>query len=186
MNITKYLLALGILLGALLTVQAQTTTTNANGDVTTIPAEPASLSGVTASTNWVVIPYGIYDTTDKKWGWGAAGLYEVTPIFYTGARVDFVNGQQDTAGVQANLQISGTWHGITYTPFLTTSAGIGRSTLYGSAGAGAVIVVYQKHFKVSSQDFNLNLGVAADYEHVVNQDRNYNQICGGPLLQLTF
>jgi hypothetical protein len=147
---------------------------------------PASLNGLTAATNWVVVPFGIYDTTDKKWGWGAAALYQVTPIFYTGMRVDFLNNQEDTAGIQAQLQITKTWHGINITPFVETSVGIGKSTLYGSAGAGGVVSLHAWAFKIGQQAFNLNIGIAGDMEHVVNNNRNYNQICGGPLLQLTF
>src|SRR5579863_9569744 len=114
---------------------------------TTDTNAPPTAGAALAATNWVVIPYGIYDTTDKKWGWGAAGLYQVTPIFYTGARISFLNGQEDTAGVQAQLQVTETWHGINITPFIETSAGIGRSTLYGSAGAGGVISLHAWAFK---------------------------------------
>ena len=167
----------------LLTVssQAQTSTNS-----TTVTNTPATLNGLTGATNWVVVPYGVYDVTDKKWGWGAAALYQVTPIFYTGVRMDVLNGQQNTAGVQAQLQVTETWHGINITPFMETSVGIGKSTLYGSAGAGGVVSLHAWAFKIGQQAFDVNIGVAADYEHVVNQNRNYNQICGGPLIQLTF
>lgn len=157
-----------------------------NSQAQTDTNAPASANGALAATNWVVVPFGIYDTTDKTWGWGAAALYQVTPIFYTGVRADFINGQQDTAGVQAQLQVTKYWNGIAITPFAETSVGIGKSTLYGSAGAGAVISLHTWAFKVGQQAFNLNIGIAGDMEHVVNQQRNYNQICGGPLLQLTF
>jgi long-subunit fatty acid transport protein len=172
----KVLLSVGAVLAMVVTSQAQTNS--------------PTLPGLSSSTNWVAIPYGIYDTTDKKWGWGVAGLYKVSDNFYTGLRYDQVNGHDNTAGVQAQLQATVTYAGIKVTPFVSASTGIGSSqSLYGSAGAGAYVSLVQKGFKISNHDFTIDAGIVGDYEHVVqtgNKNENWSQIVGGPLLSLSF
>jgi hypothetical protein len=173
----KHIIGAAALLLAAITSHAQTSTN-------------ATLLGLSGSTNWVAIPYGIYDTTDKKWGWGIAGLYKVSDNFYTGLRYDQVNGRDNTAGVQAQLQTTVTYAFVKVTPFVSASTGIGSSqSLYGSAGAGAYISLLQKGFKISNHDFTLDAGIVGDYEHVVqagNKNANWAQIVGGPLLSLSF
>ena len=141
-------------------------------------------ANLSIDTNWVAVPYGVYDVTDNTWGYGGAVLYQASPYLWTGVRADYINGGKATGGLQAQLQVTETVAGISVTPFVETSVGIGSSTLYGSGGAGAVILIHQWAFNIGTQAFQLSLGAAADYEHVVNNSRNYNQICGGPFVQL--
>ena len=142
---------------------------------------------LSTTTNWAAIPFGIYRTDTKAWGYGGAVLYKVTDNFWTGARINSIGGQQVTAGVQAQLQLDEVIAGIHVTPFAETSVGLGNNSLYGSAGAGALIQVYDWNFHISGHPFELNFGIIGDYEHVVNGSGiSWNQICGGPLVKLTF
>lgn len=143
-------------------------------------------ANLTIDTNWVDVPYGIYDTTDKAWGFGDALLYQASPYLWVGVRYDYLEHQTSEAGVQAQLQLTETIAGISVTPFLEASTGIGSSSLYGSAGTGAVVDFHQWAFNIANHGFTLDIGAAADWEHVVNTGKNYNQICGGPFIKLTF
>jgi hypothetical protein len=173
------LLTIGALVLTGAVIHAQTNTSNGG-----------SLLGLSGSTNWVLIPYGIYDTTDKKWGWGAAGLYKVSDYFYTGVRYDSVNGRDNTAGVQAQVQATLSYAFVKVTPFVTASTGIASSSsIYASAGAGAYVSLLRKGFKVNNHDFTLDGGIVGDYEHVVqsgSRSENWDQVVGGPLLSLSF
>lgn len=158
-------------------VQAQTNTPPVQTNTTAI------LDGFKSSTNWVLIPYGKYDLQHKTFGFGAAALYEASPNLWVGARLDRIDGEQTTAGVQAQLQVSGTWMGITYTPFLETSVGLGTSTIYASAGPGLAVNLY--NWQISSR-VNMNIGIVGDYEHVVRGSDNHNELNIGPMFNLSF
>lgn len=147
-------------------------------------------NGAKNGTNFVVIPFVKYDLTTKNYGYGVAGLYKVSDLFWTGLRVDRIDGLQTSAGVQGQLQTSMTLGGITLHPFIETSVGIGQSSLYGSAGTGAFVQVYSHDWTRNGKPpVTLNLGLIGDYEHVVQtgsaQD-NSNQINAGPLINLSF
>jgi hypothetical protein len=179
-----------------------TTVTTTNGSVigttiTTVPAgyvAPASTSWLTdvwdalksgtnfsGATNWAVIPFASYDLTTKKIGGGLAALYEVSPNFWTGVRLQDVGGVTTTAGVQAQLQVTKTLWGVNYTPFVETSVGIGQTSLYGSVGAGALI---QIHTWDVWNGHRLGLGVVGDYEHYTTGTTHGNQANGGLLVTL--
>jgi len=144
-------------------------------------------ANLSIDTNWVAIPYGIYNTTSHQFGFGGAVLYQASPYLWTGVRADNISGQSTTAGVQASLQMTYTVGGVGLTPFLEASTGIGDSTLYGSAGVGGLICLHTWNFSVSSEQFQLTAGLIGDYEHVVNGNgAKWDQVCGGPLLELTF
>ena len=155
-----------------------------------IPIPQITLGGtninLSIDTNWAAIPFGIYRTDTKQFGYGGAILYQVSPYFWTGARIDHVGNIQTSAGVQANLQTTITYGGFNITPFADASTGMGNSSLYASAGAGALINFHTWTFNISTMQFELTAGVAASYEHVVDGTQNWNQIVGGPLIQLTF
>jgi hypothetical protein len=135
-----------------------------------------------AQTNWAVIPYIAYDIQAKKFGYGGAILYAVTPNFWAGVRAQSLEGEQTTAGVQCQLQISKKLWGITYTPFLETSVGIGKSALYGSAGPGLLVSFHTWVWGSKT----LTVGAVGDYEHAVSGGRNWNQVNAGPLLRFSF
>lgn len=190
-----------------------TTVTNASGGITTItgPADTVNslvhvastnapwylalwdgLTGasgtnvdITGQTNWAFIPFFAYDLTDHKAGFGAVVLYSVTPYFWAGLRVEDVNDRQTTAGVQGQLQVTKMVFGVSVTPFVETSVGLGRSSLYGSAGPGALINFHTWIWGSTSQ-YSLTLGIVGDYEHVIYGDANWNQANGGPLVRFSF
>jgi ABC-type uncharacterized transport system permease subunit len=163
--------AAGLFLAAI-TTQAQISLTN--------------VLTLTAATNVAVVPYGIYRTDNHFWGFGVAGLYKVTDNFWAGFRADDLDHNQTTAGVQVNLQATVDWNGIGITPFATASTGIGKSTLYGSAGSGLALNFHTWSFNVASHKWLVSLGAAGDYEHVVLGSQNWNQVCGGPWVKLSF
>ena len=175
-----------------------TTITTTNGSVvgttiTTVPigyVAPSSASWLTAAwdslksgtnfsgaTNWAAIPFVSYDLTTKKIGGGIAVLYEATPNFWAGVRVQDIGGVTTTAGVQAQLQFTKTLWGVNYTPFAETSVGIGSTSLYGSVGAGALI---QLHTWDVWAGHKFGIGVIGDYEHYVSgSGAKGNQINAG-------
>lgn len=134
------------------------------------------------STNWVAIPYVLYDVETKDVGGGGALLYSVTPNFWAGVRAEWAGSRQTSAGVQAQLQVPVKVLGLKVIPFAETSVGLGEDTMYASGGAGGVIMFYSKRWKSAA----LDIGAAACYEHYVNGDASGNQILGGPLLHLSF
>lgn len=162
---------------------AQDATNPAAAEATTFSG---ALDFASSVTNVVFIPFAKYDLQNKQAGFGAAGLYRVTDNFWAGGRFDRINGQQTTAGVQAQLQTTLRWKGLSITPFVETSVGLGSSSLYGSAGPGAFVNLWSKNFRVAGESCALNLGLVADYEHVINGSENYNCINAGPLLNLSF
>lgn len=166
---------IGLAVMAGITVSAKTTNVPSVGQ--------AFVSG---ATNWAAVPYGIYRTDTKQWGFGGALLYKVADNFWAGVRADNLSGTSTTAGVQAQLQATVTWHGVSLTPFLEASSGMGRNSLYASAGPGAYINIHDWNFKVAGHDFSLSVGAAGDYEHIVNGSSSWQQVCGGPLVRLSF
>lgn len=167
----KYIIAIGAVILAAITTQAQNST------------NPVVWIG---QTNFVAIPFGIYRMDTKDWGYGGALLYKVTDNFWTGLRVNNISGQQVSAGVQAQLQTTVAWSGLTVTPFIEASTGLGHDALYGSAGAGGLITFHTWNFNVVNHGFQASVGVVGDYEHVIYGSQNWNQLCGGPLLCLSF
>jgi len=137
-------------------------------------------------TNWAAAGYAIYRTDTHEWGYGGTVLYQVTPYFWTGIRADNISGQSTTAGIQAQLQANVTYLGVTLTPFWEASTGLSSSSLYASTGPGFASNFHTWNFKVAGHQIGFSIGAAGDYEHVVNGSRNWNQICFGPLGQLTF
>jgi hypothetical protein len=142
-----------------------------------------NVASFSAATNIALIPFASYRMDTKDFGYGVAALYRVTDNFWTGLRAQTINGMSTTAGVQAQLQVSGTFGGITYTPFLEASTGAGSSSLYASAGPGILINIHQ--WKIGS-GHTLAVGLVGDYEHVVYGEKNWNQFNAGPLLRLSF
>ena len=133
------------------------------------------------STNWVVVPYAAYDTGTKSFGEGAAILYEATSNLWTGVRIQNLNHQQTTAGVQAQLQANLTIDGFKVHPFVEASTGMGNSSLYASAGTGAWVSFYSHTF--NNKD-TINIGLIGDYEHYVNGSIKGNQVNAGPLINI--
>lgn len=137
------------------------------------------LTQVNQYTNIVVIPYGKYDFNTKKFGAGAAGLYRVSDNFWSGFRVDKINGYETTAGVQAQLQTTfQIFSTLTATPFVETAIGIGSSSLYGSVGPGVDVSLFKGSFALSGHNVDLGIGIIGDYEHVVQNgdiSKNSNQ-----------
>ena len=172
MKNTYKLLAIGFLL--MLGIALATAQTNSN--TINIPV------GLKGATNWLEIPYVKYDTQNKSFGFGDALLYKVSPNFYTGARFDQLNGQQTTAGVQAQLQATFSIGPVSVTPFIETSVGLGSSSLYGSTGPGLFIDLYSHQFS----KFDLDVGFVGDYEHVINGGDNYNCFNLGPTFGISF
>jgi hypothetical protein len=133
-------------------------------------------------TNIVAIPYFKYDFTTHKNGYGGAFLYRVTDNFWAGFRADQIDGQQTTAGVQAQLQTTFSINGLSLTPFVETSVGLGSSELYGTAGPGLLIHLYQHTFTRAV----LDIGIVGDYEKVVYNGVNTKQGNIGPMIHLSF
>jgi hypothetical protein len=187
---SKLVVALAAL--AAFTVQAQTNAPSTNaapslfGGLSEIWTALTSSSGTNVDlggqTNWAAIPYISYDLTDKKWGYGGAVLYAVTPNFWAGVRAEEMNGMQITAGVQAQLQVSQTILGVRVTEFLEASTGLGKSSLYGSAGPGGLINFHTWIWGKKS----LTVGIVGDYEHCIMGGKNWNQANVGPLLRFSF
>ena len=136
-----------------------------------------------SATNWALIPYGAYDTGTKKLGGGAALLYSVNQYTWIGVRAQSLNGQSTTAGVQGQLQISETFNGIKFTPFVEASTGMGNTSLYANAGTGALVSFHQWTI---NKNVTLEIGVVGDYEHYVYGPKNGNQVNAGPLIYLSF
>jgi hypothetical protein len=183
-----FLSALAALLFCAGITQAQTTNSAPSvagglGEIWTALTTSSTNVDLASQTNWAVIPYISYDLKDKKYGGGGAVLYAVTPNFWAGARMESINGHQTTAGVQAQLQVTKKVFGLSMTPFVETSVGIGSSSLYGSAGAGGFIAFHTWDW---GNKYSLTFGVVGDYEHVVYGTENWNQINGGPLLRFSF
>jgi hypothetical protein len=122
-------------------------------------------NNASTATNWCLIPYFAHDFTTKKNGAGAVLLYSVTENFWAGVRAQELNGQQNTAGVQGQLQLTRKIGPLTVTPFAETTVGLGSSALYGNVGAGALVNLFQ--VKVGKEAM-LGVGLIADYEHYVN------------------
>jgi len=168
------------------TTSTTTNTATVLGGISEIWTALTTASGtnvdITRQTNWAVIPYIAYDIEKHKVGYGGAILYAVTPNFWAGVRAENVARRQTTAGVQAQLQVTKKVFGLTVTPFIETSVGIGKSAMYGSAGPGALI---NFHTWVWSKN-SLSLGVVGDYEHYVMGDLNGNQANGGLMVRFSF
>lgn len=130
--------------------------------------------------NYVAIGYGAYDRDTKGWGYGGAILYMASTNFWTGVRIQSLNGKQTTAAVQGQLQVP--FHALTLTwvPFVESSVGLGQDELYANAGAGLLVMIHR--WKIGM--FDLGLGVLGDYEHYVMGDRSGNQINAGGMLNL--
>ncbi len=192
-KITLSLLTISlILIGSCLCALAQEPQP-ANPTNSTTNATAAFLTAVNQYTNIVVIPYWKYDLQSHRGGYGVSGLYRVTPNFYTGLRYDSINGYNNSAGVQAQLQQTVTlWGWLDFTPFVETSVGIGSSTLYGNAGSGAALGLLNRNFTIKNHILNLHLDLIGDYEHVVqgasdaNLSKNSNQINAGLAVALNF
>ena len=136
------------------------------------------------ATNWAEIPYLKYDLTEHTFGYGDALLYKASDYVWTGVRIDKINGEQTTAGIQGQIQTTVTWNGVKFTPFWEASVGMGSSALYGSTGPGVFFGIYSHQFSRVS----LNIGFIGDYEKVVWDagQRNSNQANIGPLFHLSF
>ena len=170
-RLLKSILAMGLFAAIGFTARAQTNTT---------------IFGLSGSTNWVAVPYGIYRVDTKQWGFGGAVFYKVSDNFYAGVRADSLNSKWTTAGVQLQLQATVHWAFLNITPFLEASTGMGSSSLYASAGPGAAITFASWQPTISGHKIDVTLGLAGDYEHVVNGSESFQQVCGGPLIKVSF
>jgi hypothetical protein len=145
------------------------------------------------ATNWVVIPFfgvqlqrtgGGYAENQNQVGGGVAALYSVTPNLWTGVRVQSFGHETATGSVQAQLQATVPVFGMQVTPFAEATAGLGSTTLYANAGAGAVVTF---HTWSLGKDAALGVGLVGDYEHYVyGNDHNGNQWNLGPMLHIRF
>ena len=140
------------------------------------------VTSIKGYTNVVAIPYFKYDFTTHNKGYGGAFLYRVTDVFWAGFLADQIDGQQTTAGVQAQLQTTFTVDGLSVTPFVETSVGLGSSQLYGTAGPGLLIHVFHHNFTKAM----LDIGIVGDYEKVVYNNVNTKQGNIGPMIHLSF
>ena len=166
--------ALALAIGA----QAQTTTNS-------VPLPDTSfLSNLDlTATNWVLIPYAAYQIETKRLGGGAAALYMASPNLWTGVRVESIDGRNTTAGVQAQIQVTTKLFGLTVTPFLETSVGLGNDNLYGTAGAGGIIGLHS--WKIGARTISLSL--LGCYEHYVDGGvKSGNQVEVGLVGHFTF
>lgn len=144
-------------------------------------------NGIAGETNWVAIPYASVDIQQKRTGFGVAALHYVAPNFWAGLRYEDFDGEKDTAGVQCQLQVTKQLWGITYTPFIETSVGIGGSSLYGNAGPGIVVNLWQKSWQTSKGPWSVGIAAVADYEHyVLTSGKNGNKFDFGPALNVSF
>jgi hypothetical protein len=185
-------IAIGLIIALIAVVANAQTNAPAPGLMDTNPPSQFAILGAAATyTNVIAIPYIKYDLNTKKFGYGAAALYRVSDYFYTGLRIDRIDGYQSTAGVQAQLQANVKVFGwINTHPFLETSVGIGSSSLYGSAGPGIAIDLLSKDFHASAgHTVHFFLDPIADFEHVVQNgagSKNSNQLNAGLMLGLNF
>lgn len=155
-----------------------------------IAIPPITIGGTNVNldinTNWVGTAYGIYDLTDKTWGYGGAVLYKVSDNFLTGVRAESINKQTVKAGVTATLQATvhlGTVADLT--PFADASTGLGNNSLYGSIGSGAALNFKAWTFKVGPTAVSISAGLVLAYEHVVDSNtKKWNQAAGGPEINL--
>ena len=137
-------------------------------------------------TNWVAIPYASLNTTTKEMGWGVALLHYAAQNLWVGVRFQDFAGQETTAGVQAQLQVTKSLGPFTYTPFLETSVGIGTSSLYGSAGTGIVVGIHTWDWRWSR--WGMEAGFGSSWR-IMSIKRDWpeewrNLINAGPLLRL--
>jgi len=143
-----------------------------------------SLAG---DTDWVDIPYAAFDLTTKKVGWGDAALHYATKNIWGGLRYENLNGYNSTAGVQGQLQVTKAIGPFTITPFLESSIGIGKSSLYGNTGPGILINAHEWNWKWSGLSWSAGLGGVVDFEHyVLNSTHNGNKIDAGLSINVTF
>ncbi len=171
------------------TIQTNTTPTVSGGlsEVWNALTKNTGTNGLAGDTNWVVIPYAVYDVTYENVGFGAAALHKVSDNFWAGVRYESLGNYDSTAGVQAQLQVTKELWGITYTPFIETSVGIGKSALYGNVGPGILVNIHQWQWKTSHGNWALGIAAVADYEHyVVGSTKNGNKIDAGPAINLSF
>lgn len=172
------------LLGAVICPRAHGQNVNTNLNLR------GNLSMFKGATNVAIIPFAKYDFTSKKLGYGIAGLYRVTDDFWAGLRVDRINGFDTSAGVQGQLKADFELFGVTLSPFVETSVGIGSSSLYGSAGPGAFVKVFGHDWARNNRPpVHLDVSIIGDFEHVVQSggaNKNSNQGNIGPLLHLSF
>jgi hypothetical protein len=152
------------------------------GEIWTALTTSSTNVDIGAQTNWAVIPYLAYDMSTKKFGYGGAVLYAVTPNFWAGVRAQSLEGEQTTAGVQCQLQVTKTVFGVTLTPFLEASTGLGKSAIYASTGPGILINFHTWLWSNKS----LTLGIAGDYEHAIMGSKNWNQANAGPLIRFSW
>jgi hypothetical protein len=142
---------------------------------TNILTNITALDGINwSATNWVAIPYGGYQIETHDWIGGVCLMNKVSDNFWGGVRIqdNFKSGESTTAGVQGQLQVTTKILGITVTPGLETSVGIGRSALYGSAGPFILVNFHTWAGKTKS----LSIGGIVNYEHFVNGSVNGNQL----------
>jgi hypothetical protein len=146
-RLSAVLLALALLAPA---VFAQTNTVpKTNPPPTGIWADiTGAFSGIGSASNWIVAPYGIYDTKTKTAGGGLAGVYNVTPYFASVIRMDYINKEIWRPSGSIELQVPVKFSGFTVTPFVFTGLAVplgGTGADNGSAtlitGTGAAVTL---------------------------------------------
>lgn len=180
MKPTTILLSILALAATLASTPAQT------NNIPEPPSIPPELTPDLSATNWCVIPAAVILLDPKpQLGIGVAGLYSVSPNFWAGFRLQRAGGMDVTAAVQGQLQITKRIFGVSVSPLVETSVGIGKSQLWGSAGAGGHV-----HFKQwllgSNKDKVLSVGGLAIWEHYVMGSRNGNELIVGPTVRYSF
>lgn len=130
------------------------TNTDSSVSITNIIGGPAwdALQFLTQGSNWMVAPYGIYDSGTKEYGAGICALYNLNPFVATGLRLDYVNGNVWMPSVQFQLQAPlKLFNKVTVVPFLTSGlatplSGRGNDNLdpVGILGVGMALRVNEK------------------------------------------
>lgn len=106
---------------------------------------PGALEGVFtflgSGSNWMVAPYGLYDTGAKKPGGGVGLFYAITPNVVTGMRLDYVDGSLFMPSGNLQLQVP-----INFSPTVAlvpfTFAGIAAPIGSGGISSDAPIGIF--------------------------------------------
>lgn len=177
------------ILSFLLILSAIAVSAQTNGSGTMPPLPPSlTIKAISAATNVAIIPFYKYDLKSHQSGYGGAALYKVSDNFWTGLRADHIAGGTTTAGVQGQLQQTFSVNDVvTVSPFIEASVGLGSSQLYGSAGPGAFIHLFQTQFKIQNRPVTFDLELIGDVEKVVNGNSpSRTEANGGLIFNLRF
>lgn len=138
----KRVLAIIGLTLSVVSVNAQTNTNGGSGPVISGPLSDA-ISFLGQGSNWMVAPYGIYDTGTKSVGAGVGIGYKLNDFVVPTLRLDYLAKQNELFMPSANLQLQApvTLFGkVTAIPF--TFAGIATPLAGQGSQNGTVVGIY--------------------------------------------